>query len=178
MPVFQAGDTGANPVEATISLRKRRLLIRNRSTLLPCRIFSGACQQPELAGANLVCVRSVRATRRSASPQFRVRVPARAPWSCGVNSQHSGLLIRQVRVQIPPAPPTIATCQSSRADARRNLPAPSDLSRGFPRRARAAKGPACKTGVIAGASPAVVSMLWGCSDNSSTPRPQRGGDGA
>ena len=127
MPVFQAGDTGANPVEATISLRKRRLLIRNRSTLLPCRIFSGACQQPELAGANLVCVRSVRATRRSASPQFRVRVPARAPWSCGVNSQHSGLLIRQVRVQIPPAPPTIATCQSSRADARRNLPAPSDL---------------------------------------------------
>ena len=31
---------------------------------------------------------------------------------------------------------------------------------------------------FAGASPAVVSIFWGCSDNSSTPRPQRGGDGA
>lgn len=62
-------------------------------------------------------MRGVRVTRRSASPQSRVRVPARAPifarlrsgepWSCGVNSQHSGLLIRRVRVQLPPAPPNL-----------------------------------------------------------------------
>lgn len=60
MPVFQAGDAGAtersvdgpangwarqrrakrvNPVEAAISYRKRRLLIRNRSPLLPHRIL-------------------------------------------------------------------------------------------------------------------------------------------
>ena len=39
MPVFQAGDAGANPVEAAISLRKRRLLIRSRSPLSPHRIL-------------------------------------------------------------------------------------------------------------------------------------------
>jgi hypothetical protein len=37
-------------------------------------------------GLSLKCVRGVRATRRSASPQFRVRIPARAPRSCGVKA--------------------------------------------------------------------------------------------
>ena len=89
------------------------------------------------------------------------------------NSQHSGLLIRTVRVsldrlgtlslskrQLPPAPPIHP--RSLRTDVGEVSPTPSDLSRGFifqSRRARAAKGPACKTGVTAGATPAVVSTL-------------------
>jgi hypothetical protein len=43
-----------------------------------------------------------------------------------------------------PAGSTMIHPQSMRADVRRNLPAPSDLSCGLTRRARAAKGPACK----------------------------------
>lgn len=156
MPVFQAGDAGAIPVEAAISYRKRRLFFRDRNPFLPHRIFLKLAGSQRRQG--LICVRGVRVTRRSASPQSRVRVPARAPWSCGVNSQHSGLLIRRVRVQLPPAPPTFNPW-SLRADDRRSLPTPSDLSRGFSRRARAAKGPVCKTGITAGASPAVVSIF-------------------
>jgi hypothetical protein len=103
-------------------------------------------------------VRGVRVTRRSASPQFRVRVPARAPRSCGVNSQHSGLLIRRVRVQLPPAPPYLtAVIEGGRSEKSSGAERPESRES---RRARAAKGPVCKAGVTAGATPAVVSILF------------------
>lgn len=60
-----------------------------------------------------------------------------------------------------PAGSTILYPWSLRADAWRSLPAPSDLSRGLSRRARAAKGPVCKVGYTAGATPAVVSIFHG-----------------
>ena len=137
----------------------------------------------ELAGIQsrqgLICARGVEATRRSASPQSRVRFPARAPRSCGVNSQHSGLLIRRVRVQLPPAPPF---CHQSVIEGgrRRNLPAPSDLEllavafarweRSHPA-VRKTVPRRCKSGTR-------VHFQRGCNDNSSMPRPQRGRDGA
>jgi hypothetical protein len=174
MPVFQAGDAGANPVEAAISYRKRRLLIRNRSSFPPHRIFSGACRQPEPAGANF-CARGVGATRRSASPQSRVRFPARAPWSCGVNSQHSGLLIRRVRVQLPPAPPF---CHQSVIEGglRRSLPQPSDLELLAVAFARwESSHPAVRKTVLRRCKSGTrVQFQRGCDDNSSMPRPQRG----
>jgi hypothetical protein len=76
-----------------------------------------------------------------------------------------------------PAGSTMNHPQSMRADVRRNLPAPSDLNCGLTRRARAAKGPACKAEARGCKSRRRV-HFWGCGAKSSTPRPQRGGDGA
>lgn len=71
-----------------------------------------------------------------------MRVPARAPLESWCQQQHSGLLIRPVRVQLPPAPPGFKT--RGRRFGRILCPFRFDLRFNFTtRRARAAKGPAC-----------------------------------
>lgn len=146
------------PSRRPFSLRKRRLLIRNRSSFLPHRIFTGACRQPEPAGANL------RAWRRSNAAVCQSAVPGAIPGArtmelwCQQSAQRT---FNPQSAGATPAGSTILYPWSLRADDRRSLPAPSDLSRGFSRRARAAKGPACKVGITAGATPAVVSNFHG-----------------
>lgn len=90
--------------------------------------------------------------------------------------QHSGLLIRTVRVQLPPAPPTL-TLWSLRAPSEKSSDAEQPEPQVLSRRARAAKGPACKAEARGCKSRRRV-HFWGCSAKSSTPRLQRGGDGA
>lgn len=78
-PRFHRGGPGAAPGRATISLRKRRLSIRGRGTFA-LSDPPEASRRPESGrGRVYQCARGVTATWRSASPQSRVRFPARTP---------------------------------------------------------------------------------------------------
>ena len=106
------------PSGRPFSLRKRRFSIRDRSPLRPIGSTRSQPAAQARQGPSLRCVRGVRATRRSASPESGVRVSPSAPFGAVVfNSQHSGLLIRTVRVQLPPAPPNLNP-RSLRTDVR------------------------------------------------------------
>lgn len=102
------------------------------NSALPHRISEKPVGGPSRQGSSLSRARVI----ESRAPEIR---------SCGVNDQHSGLLLRTVRVRIPPAPP-LCFCHQSVIEGgrRRSLPPPSDLELLCARRARAAKGPASK----------------------------------
>lgn len=130
-------------------------------------------------GPSFPCVRGVRATCRSASPESGVRVSPSAPFGAVVfNSQHSGLLIRTVRVRIPPAPPfnprSLRTDTGEVFRRRVTLAAVFVFNHDVPeqRRGRPAK-PVSSRVQLPPSCP-----LWGSSANSSTPHLQCGGDGA
>lgn len=164
--------------------------------------FSEACRQPEPAGANF-CARGVEATQRSASPQSRVRLahssdecglcPTASPLpisaslrlgartisrSCGVTAAqrtfnpHSAGANPAGSTNLPPVSHRGRTCgEVFRCRATWNC------WQNFSRVGRGAIHRSAKP-THAGASPARASSFRGCGANSSTPRPQRGGDGA
>ena len=96
------------PSGRPFSLRKRRFSIRDRSPLRPIGSTRSQPAAQVRQGPSLF----MRSWRKSNAPVCQSGVgsaslPERTIWSCGVNSQHSGLLIRTVRVQLPPAPPNL-----------------------------------------------------------------------
>jgi hypothetical protein len=104
------------------------------------------------------CARGVTATRRSASPQSRVRLPARAPNFFGAvvfNSSTADFYSARCGCESRRLHQSPAVIEDGR---RRSLPAPSDLSRGFlfTRVGRAAIRPPAKR-FHAGANPARAS---------------------
>ena len=70
---FKPRDTGANPVRAAIFLKEAPVLDPRPESALPYRIRMKPAGGPSPAGAEFTCVRGVRATRRSASPESGVR---------------------------------------------------------------------------------------------------------
>ena len=78
---FKPRDAGATPVRAAIFLKEALVLDPRLESASPHRIrMKPAGGGPSPAGAEFMCARGVTATWRSASPQSRVRFPARAPY--------------------------------------------------------------------------------------------------
>ena len=106
------------PSRRPFSLRKRRLCSEIGVRFALSDLIEASRRPEPGRGRVYSCVRGVGATRRSASPESGVRFSPSAPFGAVVfNSQHSGLLIRTVRVRIPPAPPIIYP-RSLRTDVR------------------------------------------------------------
>ena len=77
---FKPRDTGATPVRAAIFLKEALVLDPRLESASPYRIRMKPAGGLSPARAEFMCARGVTATRRSASPQSRVRFPARAPF--------------------------------------------------------------------------------------------------
>lgn len=107
------------PSGRPFSLRKRRFSIRGRSPLRPL----GSTRSQPAAQARQGPSLHVRAWRNSNVAVCQSAVPGAIPGArtnfgaVVFNSQHSGLLIRTVRVQLPPAPPNLNP-RSLRTDVR------------------------------------------------------------
>jgi hypothetical protein len=93
---FKPRDAGATPVRAAIFLKEAPVLNPRPENALPYRILSEPAGGPSPAGANFRCAWC----KSSTLPRAHTHQGAVV-----FNSEHSGLLIRTVRVRIPPAPP-------------------------------------------------------------------------
>jgi hypothetical protein len=77
---FKPRDTGATPVRAAIFFEEAPVLISETGSRFALSESREASRRPESGrGRVYLCARGVTATWRSASPQSRVRLPARAP---------------------------------------------------------------------------------------------------
>jgi hypothetical protein len=94
------------PSGRPFSSKKRRFLFPRPDHVLPYRNPEKPAGGPSPAGAEFI----MRSWRKSNAPVCQSGVgsaslPERTTGAVVFNSQHSGLLIRTVRVQLPPAPP-------------------------------------------------------------------------
>ncbi len=115
---FKPRDAGATPVRAAIFLKEAPVLDPRPESALPYRIRMKPAGGPSPAGAEF----TMRSWRKSNAPVCQSGVgsaslPERTNGAVVFNSQHSGLLIRTVRVQLPPAPP-VFNPRSLRTDVR------------------------------------------------------------
>ena len=106
------------PSGRPFSSKKRRFLFPRPDHVLPYRNPEKPAGGPSPAGAEF----TMRSWRKSNAPVCQSGVgsaslPERTNGAVVFNSQHSGLLIRTVRVQLPPAPPFFKP-RSLRTDVR------------------------------------------------------------